>query len=1626
MTLSNAAASLTLAGATGNINVGNFGSTSAGTTIYSHVIAGGALNMNSAIGVANTGGLVKADGGTMSLNNRAYYTGTTTINNGTLRLNSGTNNTLTVIPTAGAATVGQVSLNGTGSVLDLMGRNQAIGALTSVNPLPGNGGTVQNTGAAANLTTIGTGVFSGSITGNIALTRAGNNTTTLTSANTYTGATIVRGGVLELRDSGTLSSTAGLTLNYGTLNWNNFGLNAAATPNPTRVAATNAVTLQGGTFTINGAGSTDTIATLNSVTVTGGNNIINTLPFINEGSTVRLNIGNLVRNVATKSGVVFNGFTTNNSTGSNTLGGQGLTTNSNIFLTQVNGAAFSATNLVDNLIGGWAVADGSTFATYSNTFGVVAMGNTYGGFAAPAFTGTDVSAATVATGNYSEGTATRTLTGAKVANSWRFVPGAAQTITFSSGATAALDVGIITNAAFSTTLAATDATNTLTGTGADLFFYINQNTVAIQPAIIGSAALISNGPATLSLRPQFASNTYSGGTFVNAGTLNLQAAATFIAIPGNLTITNGAVTMSTVPNQIAATSAVAINGGGSLTFANYTSAVTTTLASLTFNNAGGAANPTVALGTPTAGNSHTLILTGASPITSTNDSLATTPTISTGSATLTGLQFSDPNPVITVNSGLAETGLTISAPITQHGSMISLNKTGTGVLALSGASTFTTGFNLNQGGLMFGAGSTGSPVITSGPVGTGTLTIAGSTSLLSDGTVRTILNPTTVNGDFTFGGRVAGNGVILSGAMNLGAAARTITVDSPAVTSTISGAITSTASDATVLTKAGAGTLVLSSAASNLGGGDIAVTGGILRNGIVDAIPTASAVAASAGAGYDLNGFAQTLDGISGAGFITNSANSSQTLTVSSTVTNSTFAGALTDNILAQAASRLNLTKAGAGTTLTLSNVANDYSGVTTINGGVVAVSLLADGGLASSIGDSSNAAANLVINGTDATLRYTGTGATNGTTDRQFTLGTAGGTLDASGAVGSPMVLSSTTAPTLSGTDTARTLTLTGSNTGANTLVAPVGDNGLGATSVLKAGIGSWVLTGANTNSGATTMNAGSLTSGASNVISDTSAVVLSPTASNTALLDLAGFNDSILSLTIGGAAATASTVQTGAGTLNLLGDVTYDATNSPGQATISGIVSLGGTGTPATRTFVIGDSTPAVDMVVSAQLIDGTGSAGDSLVKSGPGTLSLTSATSDYTGATSINGGTLAVSKLANGGLISSIGDSTSTASNLVINGGTLAYNGTGDTSDRQFTIGSTATITSSGTGPIALSSTTSPAYLGTDTSPILTLGGSNTGANLLAAPIVDNGTGDTALVKNGTGTWVLSGANAYGGTTTVSQGVLQVGNGTSGAINGTGSVTVVTNGATLATAAVLSGGSGGIAGMGVVAGATTIGDTGNALNLGILAPGIGNTTTSNENMTFSNAGGLTIASGSQVQLGITAATITASSVGTNTGAFLAGLGGTYADFQAYLTSTGSAASYNVAPTLANQDYINVSAGALSLGARFGPTVGEGNVNIFSNGYNLSAAATGDLFNLFDWVGSLAGTAPGTGGANTFTAGGAVGNIDLPTLTGGQIWDTSAFATHGIIVVVPEPSRLLLLMVGLLGLFFRRRRND
>jgi autotransporter-associated beta strand protein len=1441
--MSNASAILVLAGATGTLNVGALQSTSAGTTPFIHVVEGGTLNVNAAFGIGGTAGLLKADGGVLNLNDEAYFTGTVTVDGGTLNLNAGSANTLALIPGGGAATVVGLSINGSTAMVDLKNNAQAVGALASANTLPGGGGQVTNTGASVvNLTSTGGGTFGGTITGALNFVRSGNNTTLLTAPSTYAGKTTVRGGVLQLRDGATIASTAGLELYFGTLNWDNFGLNPVATPNPVRVAAANAVTMQGGTFQIVGAGSTDTVVALNTVTASSGSNWFSTLPYVNEGSTVKLTIGNLVRTAANKASVVFNGYTTNNSTGTNTLGGQGLVTNSNVFLTKINGTAFTSSNLSSNLIGGWAVADGSTFATYSNTFGVVQMGMSYGSYSAPDFTGTDFTAATTSTttANYNDATDRTLTTGVKAANSVRLGAGTnAQTVTLVAGTSITLGVGLITNSTGTVTIDAVDASNTITGTGTDLYVYLNQGTTILKPAIAGTAALVSSGGGTLRLQPTYASNAYSGGTYVNAGTLNLQAASGFVAVPGDLFVRNATVTYgNTVAGQIAATANLSMFGGAVINLPAYSASATNTLASITFLNEGGAQHQEFKFNTPTGtGTMSLVVLTSDAPVTATNHSLSTVPYFSTGDATRTALQFSAVNPVITVNAGLAETGLNIGVPITQHANMLTLTKAGAGMLALTSAeSTFTTGVNLAAGSLMLGANSTGSGPVTKGPLGVGTLLVGAGTTLLSDGTARSVANAVIIGGDFTFGGLTAGNGVTLSGAIDLGASGRTITVTSPAVTSTLSGPLSSTATG-TALTKSGPGVLVLSSTTSNLGGAGIIVANGILKLGANGAIPVNTPLTINAGAGFDLGGynFDLTTQTVTVNGFITNSASSTSTIhsmgasaTDVTSTTDASLGLILVDNYLANASSKLGVTKAGLGT-LTFTNT-------TSLNSGNI---LVVAGKVTGSADNTFSPNAPVVLgNATTATLTATlDTGAFNQAVGGLQALNTNASGL-ASVLIGSGKTLTVNGNITLgldAGVASTSNLTATGGamNVTSGSIVVSVNQAAVNAAYYSTAkldvsGLSSFTtnVTNFNIGVGSTTTGQGVvLLSNTANAIAATtlqvghsggnngngSSVLTFGTGTNVLNVDTINVGFSKL----GGTVKFASQVAASPGTLTLAnkagtgganvtigshnGTATGAATDSAFDlrghtATVSvGTLALGlsnntGNGT-ATGTFYFDGGTMAASTlnIGSKSGTGGTGagtgilniSSGDfSVNASGSVTLGANLiATGTASGTINLSGGTFTVPSAATFALASTTTAGGTSTGVFNITGGVATINTTLGYANGAGTENTTLSL-SGGTLDMAGNA------IGSSTATV----GSGTGAlNLQSGTLrnvgqINNG---AAITKTTAGTLTLDGTAAYTGVTTVAAGTLVLSSTTSSTsgitINGgTGTVLQVTNAA------------------------------------------------------------------------------------------------------------------------------------------------------------------------------------------------------------------------------------------------------
>ncbi|MDR1283880.1 MAG: hypothetical protein LBK99_24140 [Opitutaceae bacterium] len=158
--------------------------------------------------------------------------------------------------------------------------------------------------------------------------------------------------------------------------------------------------------------------------------------------------------------------------------------------------------------------------------------------------------------------------------------------------------------------------------------------------------------------------------------------------------------------------------------------------------------------------------------------------------------------------------------------------------------------------------------------------------------------------------------------------------------------------------------------------------------------------------------------------------------------------------------------------------------------------------------------------------------------------------------------------------------------------------------------------------------------------------------------------------------------------------------------------------------------------------------------------GHIKLSNTANTYTQTTSINGGTVEVSKLADGGANSSIGASTNDATNLKIRGdlyATLKYTGTGDATDRLFTLwGTNGVIAADGTGALSFINTGSIVF-GNTSGIRLVLDGSNTGANTFTPTLANNNGNASGIAKNGTGTWIIAGTQTYTGLTDVTNGRL-----------------------------------------------------------------------------------------------------------------------------------------------------------------------------------------------------------------------------------------------------------------------------
>jgi len=376
------------------------------------------------------------------------------------------------------------------------------------------------------------------------------------------------------------------------------------------------------------------------------------------------------------------------------------------------------------------------------------------------------------------------------------------------------------------------------------------------------------------------------------------------------------------------------------------------------------------------------------------------------------------------------------------------------------------------------------------------------------------------------------------------------------------------------------------------------------------------------------------------------------------------------------------LTKSGSGT-LTL-NGTNTYTGVTTLTGGTTSISSLTNGGVASGIGQATNAAANIVFDG--GTLEYTGAGET---TDRLFTVTENGGTYDNTSASG---VSNFNNGGAISSSGSGdRTLTF---NLGKTLYVSPdLSDPGTGTLSIDKTGSGGLNLRGTNTNTGDLTISAG----GASfeqagtyvgNIVnngtlswnsgtSTTYAGVISGTGNvnkyHNSTLTLTGDNTysgttTISSATLhiqhgdalGDSGSTTSTTVSSGATLALSGGISVDnellTLGGSGDGGVGALRSISGTNSWAGGLTFNADTTIAVDAGTLSVGSTAESGGAQQLIKIGGGTLKLTSF-NNFTGGIDLVDGTLLITAST------STSGSTVVNSDLAADGATLGGTGSVD---------------------------------------------------------------------------------------------------------------------------------------------------------------------------------------------------------------------------------------------------------------------------------------------------------------------------------------------------------------------------
>jgi autotransporter-associated beta strand protein len=656
--LAGAGAGLSKSGA-GTLVLGGTNTYGGGTTLNAGTLT---IHSDAALG-ATSGGITIAPGAGSSMTLSAGSDGialnanrTVTISSGTLVVNSGTNN-LTV---AGDITGGgALSKSGAGALI-LTASNTYTGQTTiSAGTLQlGAGGTSGSLSPTSSISNNGTLVFNRSdtatqgtdfastISGTGGLTQAGSGTLILSGGNTYTGATTIHAGALQIGSgstTGNLSTSSAITVN-GTLVFNRSNAVTQGTDFASSIGGTGNLTKAGaGTLTLSGNNSYTGTTTINAGTIRLDNSASNSQAIVGDitisGGQLSLAITNQIADTAsvtlTSGSIELSSY--NETINSLTMSGGSLRRSTNT-LTLNSASSFTggALNFASNTA---RIITNATSTLGNVTFDFsVASGTSTSGLQL----GGDIAGNNGTTTNF-----TNSGGGLGRIN----LNGADRVIDVGAGAT--MNVGW-----------------TIVGT---------------------SAGITKNGSGSLVLS---ANNTYSGVTTINGGTIEITTTGLLGggSYSGNIVNTGafliGSNSNQTLSGAISGIGALTKNGTGTLTLAgnnNFSGGTTLNTGTLVIGNAAAAGT-----GTITQANGSSLLKIDTTG-TITND-MSVYNVLSTQSATLSG--------AITVNNATwdIDTGdtLTISGAVSGNGGV---TKNGGGTLTLNGTNTYNGSTVVNAGTL---------------------------------------------------------------------------------------------------------------------------------------------------------------------------------------------------------------------------------------------------------------------------------------------------------------------------------------------------------------------------------------------------------------------------------------------------------------------------------------------------------------------------------------------------------------------------------------------------------------------------------------------------------------------------------------------------------------------------------------------------------------------------------------------------------------------------------------------------------------------------------------------------------------------------------------------------------------